>query len=343
VGTDPVVVFQTSNVAVQLKNSAGQVMDAGTVQYYAASWQDFGATSGGQALKELLPYNYKFRMTYAFASNEKYQDVTTNPTIVFQTKNVAVQLKSSSSAALDTGIVQYYAGSWNALGTTSGGQAVKELLPYNYKFRMTYAFASNEKYQDVTTNPTVVFQTKNVAVQLKSSMSAPLDTGKVDYYAGSWNPFGATSIGQVVKELLPYNYKFRMTYAFASNEKYQDVTTNPTVVFQTKNVLVQLRDSQNQILDQGTVQYYGGVWKDFGVTNNGDVRRELLPYNYKFRMTYAFASNEKYQDVTANPTVTFPTVKAVVQVKSLQGYPVSGGGRQILLLVMERFRDHGRV
>jgi RHS repeat-associated protein len=324
VGTDLIVVFQTSNVTVQLKNSAGQLMDVGVVQYYVGSWQAFGATSGGEVRNELLPYNYKFRMTYATALNEKYQDTGVNPTVVFKTVNVAVRLRSSQDQPLDTGVIQYYAGSWQDFGTTTNGEALKELLPYNYKFRMTYAFASNEKYQDVTTNPTVVFQTKNVIVQLKSSTSTPLDTGVVKYYAGSWNDFGATSAGQVTKELLPYNYKFRMTYVFASIEKYQDVTSNPTVVFQTKNVLVQLRDSQNQAIDAGVVIYYAGAWKNFGTTTSGDVYKELLPYNYKFRMTYAFASNEKYQDVPTNPTVVFQTIKAIVQVKSLQGYLVNG-------------------
>jgi hypothetical protein len=153
---------------------------------------------------------------------------------------------------------------------------------------------------------------------------APLDTGKVMYFSGAWKDFGTTSGGQTTRELLPYNYKFRMTYALTANEKYQDVTTNPTVVFQTKDVLVQLKNSAGQLMDPGTVQYYAGLWKEFGATSGGQIRRELLPYNYKFRMTYAYASNEKYQDVGVNPAVEFPSVLATVQVQSLQGQPVNG-------------------
>jgi len=42
---------------------------------------------------------------------------------------------------------------------------------------MAYALAYKDKSQNVGTNPTVEFQTKDVVVQLQSSTSAPLDTG----------------------------------------------------------------------------------------------------------------------------------------------------------------------
>ncbi|MGA3287428.1 MAG: hypothetical protein ABSD46_08375 [Bacteroidota bacterium] len=323
------IVFQTVNAQIQLQNSSGTLIDAGSVQYYAGAWRNLGTTVNGTATKELLPASYSFRMTYAYASKDKQQDLNTNATVVFQTVNAAVKLQNSQGALMDQGTVQYYSGAWRDFGTTTNGAANKELLPNNYSFRMTYAYASKDKQQDIGTNPTVVFQTVNAAVQLKNSqgalMPAPLgDQGTVQYYSGAWRDLGITTNGIANKELLPNNYSFRMTYAYASKDKQQDIGTNATVVFQTVNAAVQLQNSQGALMpaplgDQGTVQYYSGAWRDLGATTNGVASKELLPNNYSFRMTYAYASKDKQQDIGANPTVVFQTVNAAVQLKNSLG------------------------
>ena len=320
---NPIVVFQTTNTSVQLKNSQGNLMDTGTVQYYSGAWRNFGVTANGIATKELLPNNYSFSMTYAYASNNKQQDIGTNPAVVFQTVNAAVQLKNSQRSFIDQGTVQYYSGAWRTFGTTSGGVITKELLPNSYSFSMTYAYASNNKQQDIGANSTVVFQTVNAAVQLKNSQGSLIDQGTVQYYSGAWRTFGTTSGGVTTKELLPNNYSFSMTYAFASNNKQQDLNSNPTVVFQTVNTTVQLKDRQGNLMDTGTVQYYSGAWRTFGTTTNGAVSLELLPNSYQFSMTYAYVSNNKTQDVSSNNTVSFSTVLATVNVINTQNNPIN--------------------
>jgi hypothetical protein len=324
VGPDTVV-FQTINTQVKLQNSQGAAIDTGSVQYYAGAWRNFGATTNGTAVKELLPNNYSFRMTYAYASKDKQQDIGADPMVVFQTVNAAVQLQNSQGVLIDQGIVQYYSGAWQQFGTTANGIANKELLPNNYSFRMTYAYASKDKQQDIGVDPTVVFQTINAAVQLQNSQGTLIDQGTVQYYSGAWRQFGTTVNGTANKELLPNNYSFRMTYAYASKDKQQDVGTNPTVVFQTINAVVQLQNSQGALIDQGTAQYYSGAWREFGTTSNGVANKELLPNNYSFRMTYAYASKDKQQDIGANPTVVFQTVNAAVQLKNSQGTLIDQG------------------
>src|SRR4030067_3614941 len=98
-------------------------------------------------------------MNYADARQEKAQNVGTNPMVVFQTTNVTVQLKDSTGVLMDTGTVQYYSGGWRDIGSTSGGQVTKELLPGSYTFSMNYAYARQEKAQNISSTPTGVFHT----------------------------------------------------------------------------------------------------------------------------------------------------------------------------------------
>ncbi|MCO6446187.1 MAG: IPT/TIG domain-containing protein, partial [Ignavibacterium album] len=77
--------FQTVNATVQLQNSLGNLIDQGTVQYYAGAWRSFGTTVNGVANKELLPINYSFRMIYEYVLLDKQQDISTNSTVTFST------------------------------------------------------------------------------------------------------------------------------------------------------------------------------------------------------------------------------------------------------------------
>ncbi|WP_204787462.1 OmpL47-type beta-barrel domain-containing protein [Paenibacillus oryzisoli] len=83
-GTDPVVVFQTVKVTLQLKDSQGNLLDGGVATYYAGSWQTIGATTSGGVSKELLPGSYTFGMTYNGIYREIVRDISTDPTVVFQ-------------------------------------------------------------------------------------------------------------------------------------------------------------------------------------------------------------------------------------------------------------------
>jgi Tol biopolymer transport system component len=268
VGPGSEVVFQTTKVEIDLKNSSGNLMDTGSTKFYANGWRDFGTTSGGRVYKELLPRSYTFRMNYENANADKTQDVGQNNIVQFQTANVTVQLNNSIGNPLDPGTVKFYSGAWHDFGTTSGGQVSKELLPVNYTFRMNYENANMDKAQNIALYPIVTFQTKNVTVQLNSSTGVPLDTGAVKFYAGSWREFGNTSNGQASKELLPLSYSFRMIFKNATNDKVQNVGIDPLVVYQTGNVV---SDSN------ACTAFYSGNWQTFspGI--------ELLPIQYTFR------------------------------------------------------------
>ncbi len=320
-----IVDFQTVKAEVHLKNSVNELIDEGTVQYYSGGWFEFGTTNNGIVDKELLPQNYTFRMTYEHGSYDKAQDIGTNSIIEFQTVRAEAHLKNSMNALIDEGIVQYYSGGWYDFGTTNGGIAAKELLPKNYTFRMTYEHGSNDKAQDISTNNIVEFQTVRAEAHLKNSMNALIDEGTVQYYSGGWYNFGITNDGIAVKELLPRNYTFRMTYEFGSNDKAQDISSSTIIEFQTVQAETQLKNSNNEFIDQGIVQYYSGGWHSFGTTSNGISTKELLPKSYTFRMSYEYGSNDKAQDIGNNKLITFNTSNVTVQLKNGNGNLIDPG------------------
>ena len=315
IASDSIVIFQTRNVVVELRDHAGvldTLSEEGTVQYYSGGWRDIGPTSGGVVSIELLPLNYPFSMNYAFARQEKSQNVATDPTVVFWTALAEVQLVDHTgepNQLPEEGTVQYYSGGWRDIGPTSGGVVSIELLPLNYPFSMNYAFARQEKSQNVGNDPTVVFQTQVVVVELLNSGGTRFGSDDlVQYYSGGWRDIGMTVDGAVSIELLPLSYPFSINHAFARQEKSQNVGGNPLITFQTTLVTVELKNSQNNLIGNGgTVQYYSGGWHDIGPIVNGTVTIELLPLSYSFSMNYAFARQEKAQNVGGNPLVTFQT------------------------------------
>ncbi len=312
------------NLVVNLKNSLGNQIPASNVQYYEGSWKDAVNNGDGTFTVITIKPTLSIRVFYEYASLQADNVNAQNNTYTFTTVNAAVQLKNSLGNLIDQGTVQFYAGAWRTFGTTSNGVAYKELLPINYSFRMTYEYSSIDKQQNLSVDPTVVFQTVNAAVQLKNSLGNLIDQGTVQYYAGAWRSFGTTSNGVAYKELLPINYSFRMTYGYGSLDKQQNLSSDPTVVFQTVNAAVQLKNSLGNLIDAGTVQYYAGAWRSFGSTSNGVAYKELLPINYSFRMTYEYVSKDKQQNLNTNPVVDFNTVLCSVKVsKTSNNQPIS--------------------
>jgi len=161
-----------------------------------------------------------------------------------------------------------------------------ELLPLNYAFMVSYGGASMQKWQDVSKDPVVVFQTKLVTMKLLDSGNNPL-AGGAEYYANGWKTFGSGTTTTTM-ELLPLNYAFRVSYGGASMQKWQDVSVNPTVEFKTVLVTMKLRNSGNTADLGGGAEYYSDTYHKFG-SGTTETTMELLPLNYAFRVSYARA------------------------------------------------------
>jgi hypothetical protein len=310
---------------VKLLSSTGSLLTNGTLQYRDSAWENAVNNNDGTFTFTTTRKKVSLRMTYAYGTQTKSNvTIKNNTVIIFQTKNVAVNLQNSQGAPLDTGIVEYNSGGWRSFGTTLNGTITKELLPTKYTFRMTYNGATVSKAQNIDSNATVIFQTVPAKVQLQTSTGAPLDTGIVQFNASGWKNFGTTLNGVVTKELLPTKYTFRMTYDGATVSKAQSIDSNATVVFQTVKTIVQFNNSKGNPMpaplgDTGIVQFNSGGWKDFGITSNGVVSKELLPVKYTFRLTYNGSSVSIAQNVDSNATVVFSTVLCTVSVTNTAG------------------------
>ncbi|MDG0794949.1 stalk domain-containing protein [Cohnella ginsengisoli] len=231
-GVDPVVVFQTVNVKLQLKDSQGNPLGGGVASYYAAGWKTFGNVTDGEVAKELLPGNYTYHVDYEGTRLDKAQDTGVDPVVTFQTVNVKLQLKDSQGNPLSGGEASYYATGWKTFGSVNGGEASKELLPGNYTFHVDYEGTRMDKAQDTGVDPVVVFRTVNAKVRLTNQTGYPLSGGAVSYYATGWRTFGTTVSGEASKQLLPGSYTFAMNYGGKTTEKVGDLAADPTVVFQ---------------------------------------------------------------------------------------------------------------
>ncbi len=295
-----------TGLPVKLVSSTGTNLTGSSLQYYDGTWKDAVNNNDGTFSVDTKLTKVSLRMTYEYGSQTLSNVAVGRDTIIFRTVNTQIKIQNSSGVAIDTGKVQYYAGAWRDFGTTTNGVATKELLPNNYSFRMTYAYASNDKQQNIGTDPNVIFQTVNANVQLKNSLGNLIDQGTVQYYAGAWRDFGTTTNGVATKELLPNNYSFRMTYEFVSKDIAQNIGTNSVVSFSTVLCTVRVKDIQGQSLSDADTKYYSGAWREIGMTSaNGEVSKELLPANLTFRVNYGTLHQDKTQNLSANNIVDF--------------------------------------
>jgi hypothetical protein len=276
--TEQPLVFQTVEVTVNLKDSAGTtgaLPQEGAAKYYASGWKTIGGTTGGIVSIELLPLKYKFRMEYGGARQEFYQDVGQDNSVDFQTASVTVNLKDSNDNTgelPEEGTARYYASGWKTIGQTQNGVASIELLPVKYKFRVEYRGARVEKYQTIQPGSNKVdFKTANVVASLKNCQGVGQVDATMKFYASGWKTLGQTGTnGEASAELLPVKYKFRVEYGGARNEKYQKINENPNVAFTTTTVTFQFC---------GTIKYYASGWKTFTKPT-----MEMLPGKYTFKL-----------------------------------------------------------
>ena len=301
--TNPVFIFNTVDITADLRNSNGGLLTADTWEYRYGWGAYTPLTAAGH---ELLPVNTKVKVGYKGAEVEMQQNAATNSQFDFATKSVKAELKSSTNVSLDADTWEYRYG-WGAYSTLNN--LGEELLPVNVKVKVGYAGSELEKQQNVATTPNYVFNTTNVTAELLSSTNSALTADKYEYRYG-WGTY--TDLPSGGAELLPVTVKVKATYAGACVEKQQNIGSTPHYVFNTVNVIADLKSSTGDDLTTSDWQYRYGWGAYSPLTNTG---HELLPVNTKVKVTYKGACVEKEQNLVSNSNFNFVTKKVTADLK----------------------------
>jgi uncharacterized beta-barrel protein YwiB (DUF1934 family) len=204
-GASHEVPFTTVSTTVALKDSGGTVLTGGTVRYHQITWANFGDAN---TELELLPGNYTFEMTFnngrqTFSNHTVPADASHE--VAFVTTTTTARLATCGNTGLNGGVVRFHQITWADFGTTSGGDAIQELLPGNYTFEMTY------------NNGRQTFSSMAVSA---ASQTVPFTTtavtfdyaGAIQYHQITWATFNKPTM-----DLLPGTYTFKFDALTVSN------------------------------------------------------------------------------------------------------------------------------
>lgn len=167
--------FTKSVFALNVKDSGGTGIAGATGDYYISTWLPIPGTTDSEGI---LPYALDGLKTNVHTKailkgmlqQKPPQNIATNSVFVYQTIPVTFKLKAMDGTTDLAGGAQYYAGAWRDFGSgvtppTNGTltPATMEMLPLtNLSFGVRYLGAWQQKVQDITVNPDVVFQTGQV-------------------------------------------------------------------------------------------------------------------------------------------------------------------------------------
>ena len=119
-------------------------------------------------------------------------------------------------------------------------------------------------------------QNPNLLVTLTNSQGTQIPASNVKYYDTSWKDAVDNGDGTFTVVTTKPNVSVRVFYEGANQTVNNVPAQNNTYTFHTVNAQVELENSSGQLIDEGTVKYYAGAWRDFGITVNGVASKELL-------------------------------------------------------------------
>ena len=313
IGVTNPLIFQTTEMVVQLQRCDGSGVAGGQVSYYASGWKPFGATdASGQARRELLPVKYSFRMALAGATEQRSNvDINAVNPLTFTAAQVTLHF---------SGDIRFYAGGWKSFSKPS-----MDLLPGAYPFRF------DGHQQQLAVNGCSLEQSV-LSISLKDSAGAGVEGGRAYLGLDSWPFIGTTDAnGQLMYfhdgDLGSVSVRMDAPfYGGSQTSPAQDPSDNSYFGFQTVRAVIQLKDSQGNLVDGGTVQAGASGWPTIGATGDdgpGVLFHERFPGVFRYRVTFNGASAEQEHDVS-DPFL-FQTARAEIRLLDHNGDPLDGG------------------
>lgn len=347
---DPVVTFETLLVAVQLRDSQGQLLSGSNtalVDWQSGSSGNYAAFGNrtldpnANVFAEILSGLHRFRLTFQDMTYTLQQDVALDPIVRFATTNVVVQLRSSQDQVLfDTtsASVEWQSGSSGAYAAfgnptlDANGNASMEVLPGIHRFRLTYQDMTQLMQTDVALQQTVLFSTRLVQVQLRGSLGQTLPDAAVavDWQSGSsgnYAPFGLGSLdanGDALLEVLPGIHRFRINFQDALWTEQREVGTDTLVPFVTVPSSISLVDSANQPIlgATATLSWQSGSSGNYAPYATGSLdpsatsSMEVVPQLHRYRMTYQGVPVYRQQNPATQPGAVFQTAAVGVEIRN---------------------------
>lgn len=204
----------------------------------------------------------------------------------FQANTTNCLVVDSLGNPIKGAFVKYYLGGWHDLGLTGSDGRIAIILPPgtgNTTFQIWYANSNRTYVQDIRYKSTFVFGTNLTTVILKDSEGNPIPNALAGVQfapvGGSYVNFGITDAnGKIERELIPGDYLFYMSHRGVRSETVtQNITANPTVLFQTGKV----------ISDTGTCTgYCQSSWMTF--TNGMEL---LRPNTNDGKLTFRYSGS----------------------------------------------------
>ena len=218
------------------------------------------------------------------------------------------------------------------------GREQMEVEPGKHKHKYMLVYQGAKQYQ-YSRETTVVFQTQQVTVELRNSSGTLIENSSASLI---WRPYGSRAFvafgdglmdadGRESMEVLSGNHKFGITYQGAKQYQYSRETT---VVFQTRLVTVELRDSSGALIENSGASL---VWRPYGSSTfvsfgdglmdaGGRESMEVLSGKHKFGITYQGAKQYQY---SCKSTVLFQTQQVTVKLRNRSGALIENSGASL--------------